>query len=81
MEAHGRGTGKAPRRLAVCGSQLVSGSRAFGGQREVMVWGLETLDLQHTLLARKGRRPGSLGSGGRAMGWRGERCVGVGCGA
>jgi WD40 repeat protein len=52
VDAYGRRTGQYPRCLAVSGSQLVSGSIAsgdYGGQKEVRVWGLETLNLQHTL--------------------------------
>ena len=33
----------------VSGLQLVSRSCGYGAQREVSVWGLATLDLQHTL--------------------------------
>ena len=35
--------------LVVSGSRLFSGSQAYNLQREVRVWDLETLDLQHTL--------------------------------
>jgi hypothetical protein len=50
VEVHGRGTGQYPRCLAVVGSQLVSGSEAYGGLHgEVRVWDLESLRLERTL--------------------------------
>ena len=51
VEACGQGTGQWPRCLAVSGTKLVSGSAGggSGSQREVRVWGLEELELQHTL--------------------------------
>ena len=50
VEAYARGTGQFLRCLAVSGTKLVSGSCAGGGVKaEVRVWGLEELDLQHTL--------------------------------
>jgi hypothetical protein len=47
VEACGRGAYL--RCLVVCGSRLFSGSQAYGSQREVRVWDVDTLDLQHTL--------------------------------
>ena len=49
VEAYQQGTGQYPWCLAVSGSQLVSGSNGYGAQGEMRVWGLATLDLQHTL--------------------------------
>ena len=49
VEMYGRWTKQYPWCLAVCGSRLISGSRASGEQGELLVWGLATLDLQHTL--------------------------------
>jgi hypothetical protein len=43
------GPGQCPRCLAVSGAQLVSGSEADDGGREVRVWDVDTLDRQHTL--------------------------------
>ena len=54
VEAYGRGTGRYPWCLAVSGSQLVCGSfisHPPGLPGEVRVWGLEGLELQHTLPA------------------------------
>jgi WD40 repeat protein len=47
VEPYGGATGQYPRCLAVSGSQLVCGSA--GSLGDVRVWGLENLDLQHTL--------------------------------
>ena len=54
VEAHEQRTGQHPWCLAVSGSQLVSGSWGCGAQQEVRVWGLATLDQQHTLLQPAG---------------------------
>ncbi len=48
VEVYGGETGLYPSCLVVSGSQLVSGS-ASGLRPEVLVWGLETLELQHRL--------------------------------
>jgi WD40 repeat protein len=55
-----------PHCLAVCGSKLISGSASFGGDGEVRVWDLGTLECEHTLPqpAREG-----------------VRCLEAGCGA
>ena len=50
VEASARGTKQYPVCLTVSGSQLVSGSAGYDSlPQEVRVWGLETLELQHTL--------------------------------
>jgi WD40 repeat protein len=52
--------GKYPNRLAMSGSQLISASCGADAQNEVQVWGLETLDLQHTLPLPTGQSVGAL---------------------
>jgi WD40 repeat protein len=52
--------GQYPHFLAVSGSQLISGSCGADAQHEVQVWGLETLDLQHTLPLPTGQNVGAL---------------------
>ncbi len=60
LEAYQRGTGPFTACLAVRGSKLVSGSAANYGQRELGIWGLEALDLQHTLLQPSGKDVAAL---------------------
>jgi WD40 repeat protein len=80
VEVCRRGTGMFPRCLVVSGSQLISGSWASGReQSELKVWGLETLELQHTLPQPTGMDVKALlGVEGGGMGGRGQRCGGVG---
>ena len=84
VEACGQGTWQWPRCLAVSGSKLVSGSIGSGSQREVRVWGLEELELQHTLpqpagsdvrarLVVDGEEGGGVGMEGVKRGRRGAR--------
>ncbi len=61
VEAFGPGIKSYSRCLAVSGSQLVSGSKGFTSlPQEVQVWGLETLELQHTLPLPTGEDVGAL---------------------
>ncbi len=57
------------------GSQPISGSWASGGQSEVRVWGLDTLELQHTLLQPGGADVWALVA---VQGCVWEECGGVG---